>query len=70
MSEITVSESQSALQAQAAIAALAKNAAPCEECVGSGGWYRYEPSMEDSPGMLYLSCVGCRGSGRMALAGA
>lgn len=36
----------------------------CEECVGSGGWYRYEPALESSPGVLYLSCVQCRGSGR------
>lgn len=36
----------------------------CEECVGSGGWYRYEPALEPAPGLLYLSCVQCRGSGR------
>ena len=36
----------------------------CEECLGSGGWYRYEPSLEPAPGMLYLSCLHCRGSGR------
>jgi hypothetical protein len=70
MSDITFSEPQSTLQVGAATAAAAQAAQPCEECVGSGGWYRYEPSMEDSPGMLYLSCVGCRGSGRTALAGA
>ena len=40
----------------------------CEECVGSGGWYRYDPSLDPSPGRLYLSCVQCRGSGRTALA--
>ena len=39
----------------------------CEECVGSGGWYRYEPALEPAPGLLYLSCLQCRGSGRMAL---
>ena len=38
----------------------------CEECVGSGGWYRYEPAVEPEAGMLYLSCVQCRGSGRTA----
>ncbi len=36
----------------------------CDECVGSGGWYRYEPALEPAPGLLYLSCVQCRGSGR------
>jgi hypothetical protein len=41
---------------------------PCEECVGSGGWYRYEPALDPAPGLLYLSCVQCRGSGRTALA--
>ena len=39
-------------------------AAPCEECVGSGGWFRYEPALDPAPGRLYLSCVECRGSGR------
>jgi len=42
--------------------------ADCEECVGSGGWYRYDPALESSPGQLYLSCLQCRGSGRTALA--
>jgi hypothetical protein len=36
----------------------------CEECVGSGGWFRYEPALDPAPGLLYLSCVQCRGSGR------
>ena len=40
----------------------------CEECLGSGGWYRYEPALEPSPGVLYLSCLHCRGSGRALLA--
>jgi hypothetical protein len=57
------------LQEQAA--ATATPAAPartdCEECVGSGGWYRYDPSLDPSPGQLYLSCMQCRGSGRTAL---
>lgn len=39
----------------------------CEECLGSGGWYRYEPALEPAPGMLYLSCLHCRGSGRTLL---
>jgi hypothetical protein len=51
-------------QAQAAAAAAATQAA-CEECAGTGGWYRYEPSHPE-PGLLYLSCLGCRGSGRLA----
>jgi hypothetical protein len=51
----------------AALSALAA-LQPCDECVGTGGWYRYEPALDPAPGMLYLSCVHCRGSGRMALA--
>jgi len=44
---------------------------PCEECLGSGGWYRYEPALDPAPGMLYLSCLHCRGQGRFtALASA
>ena len=39
----------------------------CEECLGSGGWYRYEPALDPAPGLLYLSCLQCRGSGRLAL---
>jgi hypothetical protein len=39
----------------------------CPECLGSGGWYRYEPALEPAPGMLYLACLQCRGSGRTAL---
>ena len=47
------------------------NAAPqqqaeCGDCIGSGGWYRYDPSLDPSPGRLYLSCVSCRGSGKTA----
>jgi len=34
---------------------------PCEECLGTGGWYRYDPLRE--PGVLYLSCLQCRGTG-------
>jgi hypothetical protein len=40
----------------------------CEECLGFGGWYRYEPALEPTPGMLYLSCLQCRGSGRSVFA--
>jgi hypothetical protein len=36
----------------------------CDECLGSGGWYRYEPALAPAPGRLYLSCLHCRGSGR------
>lgn len=40
--------------------------AGCDECAGSGGWFRYAPSEEPSTGTLYLSCLGCRGSGRLS----
>ena len=40
--------------------------APCGECLGSGGWFRYEPALDPAPGLLYLSCLHCRGSGRTA----
>jgi DnaJ-class molecular chaperone len=40
--------------------------ADCQECVGSGGWFRYEPALESAPGLLYLSCVQCRGTGKTA----
>lgn len=54
---------------QPALAAAPQSAHEgCEECLGSGGWYRYEPSLEPSPGMLYLSCLHCRGSGRALFA--
>ena len=39
----------------------------CDECQGAGGWYRYEPALAPAPGLRYLSCLHCRGSGRMAL---
>jgi hypothetical protein len=67
MSETTLSQ-PSELTAQAVAAAAASSQQQCEECVGSGGWFRYEPALEPSPGLLYLSCVQCRGSGRLALA--
>lgn len=38
----------------------------CSECLGSGGWFRYEPALDPAPGQLYLSCLQCRGTGRMA----
>ena len=47
-------------------ALLASTAEPkpsCDECLGSGGWFRYEPALEPAPGLLYLSCLQCRGSG-------
>ncbi|MDB5752499.1 MAG: hypothetical protein JWP65_2920 [Ramlibacter sp.] len=40
--------------------------AQCDECAGTGGWFRYQPSQEEAPGILYLSCLCCRGSGRTA----
>lgn len=39
---------------------------PCDECLGTGGWYRYEPALDPAPGMLYLSCLHCRGRGRFS----
>ena len=39
----------------------------CDECQGAGGWFRYEPALAPAPGHRYLSCLHCRGSGRMAL---
>lgn len=68
MSEATLTE-QPALEPVPA-AALASSAAtpqPCDECLGSGGWFRYEPALEPAPGLLYLSCLQCRGSGRALL---
>lgn len=59
-----------ALESQGFVgAAQAAQAQPaCEECLGTGGWYRYEPALDPAPGLLYLSCLQCRGSGRLALA--
>jgi len=53
-------------RAEAAAAAAAAAHAACDECAGSGGWHRYEPAHPE-PGLLYLSCVQCRGEGRLAL---
>ena len=52
-----------AIEIQDAPATSAAGHADCEECIGSGGWYRYEPSAEAGPGLLYLSCLECKGSG-------
>lgn len=65
MSETTLSQSRETRD-QAVVAATSPQ--QCEECLGSGGWFRYEPALEPSPGLLYLSCLQCRGSGRLALA--
>ena len=65
MSETTLPQPGETRQ-QAPVAASAPR--QCDECLGSGGWFRYEPALEPSPGLLYLSCVQCRGSGRLALA--
>ena len=56
------------LSADAMLASTPATPQPsCDECLGSGGWFRYEPALEPAPGLLYLSCLQCRGSGRMAL---
>ena len=64
MSEIRYLDASSSLSDHAAI--LAAQAQQCDECLGLGGWPRYEPAQEPA-GMLYLSCVHCRGSGRSLL---
>ena len=57
-----------AAQAAASAALLgAQDSATCDACLGSGGWYRYEPALENAPGLLYLSCLHCRGSGRASV---
>jgi hypothetical protein len=66
MSDITLAAP--ALEAQISPAHVAAVQAPCEECVGSGGWFRYDPALETSAGLLYLSCMQCRGSGWLASA--
>jgi hypothetical protein len=65
MSETTLSQSRETRDQPIAAATSPQQ---CEECMGSGGWFRYEPALEPSPGLLYLSCLQCRGSGRLALA--
>jgi hypothetical protein len=63
MSESTLSPAP-ATQSAAVLPVV--QAQPCEECLGSGGWYRYEPALDPAPGVLYLFCLQCRGSGRTA----
>lgn len=67
MSEATLSASVPPGSQAAQAAALSAALESCEECLGSGGWFRYEPALDPAPGMLYLSCVHCRGTGRTAL---
>jgi hypothetical protein len=61
-------DEQASASASAAAAVTGAIKQACDECAGSGGWFRYEPALEPSPGLLYLSCVQCRGSGRTILA--
>jgi hypothetical protein len=68
MTESSLSEFQASAGADLAAAAALSAQPQCDDCLGSGGWYRYEPALEPSPGLLYLLCVHCRGSGRLALA--
>ena len=70
MTELTTFFPFADTHAHTAAAAAAAAQESCEECVGTGGWYRYQPALDPAPGLLYLSCVQCRGSGRLALAGA
>jgi DnaJ-class molecular chaperone len=51
-------------EAPAQAAAGRESIATCSECLGSGGWYRYEPALDPGPGLMVLSCVHCRGTGR------
>jgi DnaJ-class molecular chaperone len=68
MTEATVSASvHTNTQTAQAAAAISASLQSCEECLGSGGWYRYEPALDPAPGLLYLSCMQCRGSGRTIL---
>ena len=53
--------------AAAAATLSSEGATTCETCLGSGGWYRYEPALEPATGLLYLSCLPCRGSGRASV---
>jgi hypothetical protein len=63
MSDITVPAAREALASQ--VAAAAPAAQSCEECLGSGGWFRYEPALEPSPGLLYLrACSAAAAAGR------
>jgi hypothetical protein len=62
MSDLRLPDAQISFPANVQ-AASAAAVATCDECLGSGGWFRYEPALEPSPGLLYLSCLHCRGSG-------
>ena len=62
MSDITMLDAPAATEAPESRIGI-----DCPECVGSGGWYRYEPALEHAVGTRYLSCMQCRGSGRTAL---
>jgi hypothetical protein len=64
MSELRFIDTPAQPGASTSSAGSLQRAEPCEECLGSGGWYRYEPALEPAPGLLYLSCLHCRGSGR------
>ena len=64
MADTSIIENIAAPSRDATVPALAD----CQECVGSGGWFRYEPALEPAPGLRYLSCVQCRGTGKTALA--
>lgn len=68
MSDTTLTETIDGSQPSTASILATTAEQPCDECVGSGGWFRYEPALEPAPGLLYLSCVQCRGSGRTILA--
>jgi hypothetical protein len=68
MIESSFSNYEAPSAGERAAAAVLSAQPQCEECLGSGGWFRYEPAMDPAPGMLYLSCMQCRGSGRTVLA--
>jgi hypothetical protein len=63
MSQASVQQAQDLPQTSPV---AAPDAGACTECLGSGGWFRFEPELEPAPGMVYLSCLQCRGSGRLA----
>lgn len=68
MSDTTVPATAAARPAPAPLpSAQATPDAACDDCLGCGGWFRYEPAADPAPGVLYLSCLHCRGSGRAAL---
>ncbi len=69
MNEASLTSSP-APDSQALASAALRVREACEECLGSGGWYRYEPALEPLPGLLYLSCLHCRGQGRTLFASA